>query len=257
MNAIKPMALQTQYNGKDPRQAWQRVRTGIFALSAFASILLVSPPSQAQTENRLAALVVRSTGTAHYIRGEEKKPLAKDTILYQGDVIEVGAGESFADVQLSETFMCRVGKDTRIAIDLLQEASGDRQIQLNLSKGEVVGKLESGGQSHNVQLFTPTSVAAVRGTEFIVESDDDSSSVLVNEGEVNVSNESGASENVSAGNKATSDGEELIVGIMEAFEKQRFEIVEQFEQSKKANFEMYMDQVRRNQELMDQMRNNR
>ena len=215
------------------------------------SVLCV--PAYAQ-QSPLMGLALDVRGPAHFTHNGERKQLVWDTLLYAGDRVETGAGGTVV-LQLSPHLVCSVGERSQVTMEELQRATaGNGQItRLNVSQGSVAAQVDP-GTGQDVTVHTPTAVAAVRGTEFIVEADEDSAAVLVNEGSVAVENEAGDTAEVEAGNKIVSDAEGLHQSILEAFEQQKFEIIAQFRELRRANFEHYTEQLRRNQELMDQFR---
>ena len=230
------------------------LRSGLARSLALLAILLLSagqPVGLFAQSDAARALIV-------HVKGEASARIAGDTPaqkLKANSTIPVGAeirtGQQGAVVvQLSRTLICRIGPASVVRVESLQ--------RLKLANGSVGARADEGGR---LEVVTPTAVAGVRGTEFIVESESatedgestGSTTVLVNEGTVAVENPAGESQDVEAGNKIISDGESLRLSILEKFEQQKFEILEAFGELKKKNFESFMEQVRRNEELREEM----
>lgn len=245
------------------------IAAGLAATALFA-------PSDVRTESpnkkgaRALVLAVRgdarvqlqSTGPGYKTNpAAPGRVIQKNTTLAAGAEIRTGK-KSSVTLQLSPTLMCRIGENTVLRLETL---SGKTRLQLKTGS---VGARVQPNTGTQMQVVTPTAVAGVRGTEFIVESDagdisqadegsteNPESRVLVNEGTVAVSpaNDETASRDVGAGNKIVSDGENLKLSILAQFEKQKFSIFDGFEKLKKKNYEAYLEQVRRNEELKEQM----
>ncbi len=200
------------------------------------------------------ALIVGVKGSAKVEQSGKTKAARKDMLVKTGAVVRT-AKKAFVMIQLSKTLIVRVGESTVVTLSELKEGGNG---QLTLSKGSVGAKVDS-STKHKFSVATPTATASVRGTEFIVETPEENpeeeATVLVNEGEVAVEDEAGNSAAVGEGSKAEVSAEGLKTSIMEEFEKQKFEIFAEFEKLKKLNYEAFVEQLRRNEELREQMRN--
>jgi hypothetical protein len=117
---------------------------------------------------------------------EAAKPAAVKHEVKEGDYITTLA-DSEAVITLSTGTVMKVGADTRMKINKSTVKSGDgNQFSVGLTRGSLsakVSKLKTASDSFNV--YTPTSVAGVRGTDFSVAAGiDGSTRVQVAEGEV-------------------------------------------------------------------------
>ena len=198
------------------------------------------------------ALVVFASGKAELRRGEKTQKLKVRTLLEEGDVI-LTHDKARVSIQFSEGVISQIGAGTTIEISTLKKSGGNVEAALKMQQGSLAMSVARGGNA--IQVTTPTSVAGVRGTEFIIESEEEATQVLVNEGTVNVSNGT-EDEDVEAGHKVTASAEALQGGILAAFEKQKFEIIEQLKKSREKNLEHLIEQIRKNQELIQQARQN-
>jgi hypothetical protein len=239
-------ASRTRTRSPHPRR-FPAGRFGYASLGGLVLALVVLSAGTAGLAAEPRALVLGVTGQAHARIGEQKPaPIKRDTTLPAGVEIRTGKGAQVT-LQLSPTLLCRIGENSTVKLDVL---SGT--IRLNMQKGSVGTQAGKGTQ---MQIATPTAIASVRGTEFIVETESEAeATVLVNEGTVAVENEAGQSADVEAGNKVVADAQDLKLSIMEQFEKDKFAIFEEFKKLKKQNYDAYLEQVRRNEELREQMR---
>ncbi len=256
------------------------VKPRAFAVAAGIALLAMSvgaPYRELSAQSSPArALVLDVRGDARVLDVPDDAPgraLKKNSTVPAGAEIRTGP-RSAATLQLSPTLICRLGANTVVRLEALK---GDAR--LRLAQGSV-GAQAQPNTGTRMQIVTPTVIAGVRGTEFIVETAAENapaapglpdlatgdaqapggeSQVLVNEGVVAVSAASGAGaadsqpREVTAGNKIVSDGETLRLSILEEFERQKFEIFEEFGKLKKQNYEAYLEQVRRNEELREEM----
>lgn len=229
--------------------------------------LAIATAAQAKPADRALVLAVvgdvqvREANSA--AKTDASRRIKANATIPVGSEIRTGK-KSTITLQLSRTLVCRIGPDSVVKLDALMGEAG-----LTLRSGSVGAQVQPGTNTH-MKVVTPTAIAGVRGTEFIVETDaaaDGSSgsdtSVYVNEGTVavqavdsegNAGGEGAEAEEVEAGNKIVSDGKALTESVMEQFEKQKFAIFEEFEKLKKQNYDAYLEQVRRNEELKEQMK---
>lgn len=102
--------------------------------------------------------------------------------LFSGDTI-VTQDASFAVIQTGDTGIVRVEQKTRLEITAL---AAQTSTDLVLKEGKVITKVSKLGKSQQFTIKTPTLVAAVRGTEFAVESVNGRDVVAVRDGKVAV-----------------------------------------------------------------------
>ncbi|MEQ9366239.1 MAG: FecR family protein [Leptospirales bacterium] len=232
------------------------------AFAVFLAATLPLTPAFAQTAAGARALVLAVQGDVriHETEAKAARALKADSTIPVGVEIRTGK-KSAVTLQLSPTLICRIGENTVVQLENLKGVA-----RLKLAVGSVGAQVQPNTKTR-MEVVTTTAIAGVRGTEFIVETDrpspeEDSKAmrpgdtrVLVNEGVVAVSppDDESASRDVQAGNKILSDGESLKLSILENFERQKFSIFEGFAGLKKKNYEAYVDQLRRNEELKEQM----
>ncbi len=227
----------------------KKTATALIALLIFGAFFSLS------AQQRAFALVVNKTGMGFIIRAGQKKPALINDLLQEADEVETSAGATVT-IQLSSGVVCQIGPATKLRINQLSRNGQAVNANMNLTRGSVTSQANMPAGSR-IQVVTPTAIAGVRGTEFIVEANAQSTNVLVNTGEVNVQDPSGTnSVSVPAGNKATADAQGLHSAILEKFEKQKFEILKKFEEMRQRNFDAVVEQKRRDQELIEQRRNN-
>jgi len=146
-----------------------------------------SDVSQESKPEPLSAVVVFAIGDSkvrHADQTEEKAQLG--TTLAAGDNIVTGeAGK--VDIQFPDGSSIRISPKSTIDFSKLsQTAGGATETQVALVSGKVFAKVNKGQKQDNFSVVTPTAIAGVRGTSFIVESGSGSlgDSVKVVEGSV-------------------------------------------------------------------------
>jgi len=188
-------------------------------------------------------LVVFKKGRVYLYRGGKRSVLKKDDLLMARDRIRTGR-RAKVSIQFRTGAIFRIGPKSNVTIRSLHRKS----VAMKLGSGSVAGRVKG----YRVQITTPTAIAGVRGTEFIVESSQKKAKVLVNKGIVEVTNPRGVEKKtVTAGKKVVATTRGLQLSIMQAYEKQKFKIFAEFNRVKKANIEMLIEQKRRNMEMMN------
>lgn len=150
-----------------------------------AALLALAVPALAEDWN---ARVTEAAGTVliHVDGAEDGLPAEEGTPLEAGDRIETGA-DGRAELALEAESLMELGPGSSFTVGSTKEADS----WFSLSLGSLMAKVKSLADTRRkrFQIRTPTSVCAVRGTEFGVEvGDDGETSVGVfDEGQVAVS----------------------------------------------------------------------
>ncbi|TGN13428.1 lipoprotein LipL45 [Leptospira ilyithenensis] len=121
--------------------------------------------------NELAAVVVFAVGDSkiqHADQTEEKAQLG--TSLKAGDNVVTGDNGK-VDVQFPDGSSIRISPKSVIDFSKLsQNSAGTTDTQISLVSGKVFAKVNKAKKEDNFTVITPTAIAGVRGTSFIVES---------------------------------------------------------------------------------------
>lgn len=246
------------------------------------------PPEELPPKRGLA--VITSFNGKVTINAPDQEPYEFDkSMLYTskgmagvGTILSTGP-DGKLDLQFSTGILLRLGEDTKVLIEEAEVRSGDdfSNVILDLKKGKLFSKIAKIAANTDYQVKSPSSVALVRGTEFINIED----IVVVGDGSVEVTKPDGSKEKlVQEGEKAEStetditvseaSDEELalidefksdlnpapaavrekIESIREQFEKKQEEIREKFEEQKEKNREALEEQREKNREAMEEQR---
>lgn len=202
------------------------------------------------------ALVVFKKGKSYVINNNQKKEIKINTILKESDIIKTEK-DAYVNLQLSNGVLIRVGENTQITLNKIVRKDNNEEFSIQLSQGEVLSKVEKDNKKKTkLDIQSPTAIASVRGTEFFVEAEKDSSTIAVNEGKVEVSSIDGTQkQTVEAGEKIIATFKEMKKSILETYEKQKFEMLQELEKTKKQNFENVLKQIEKNQQLIEEQKN--
>lgn len=176
----------------------------ISALVAGSALAVCKKPDVAVSETSkesggLSAVVVYAVGDSkirHADNTEEKAQLG--TSLKAGDNIVTGDNGKI-DVQFPDGSNMRISPKSVLDFSKLsQNAAGTTQTEIALVSGKVFAKVNKAKKEDDFTVVTPTAIAGVRGTSFIVESEEGKpSAVKVVDGAVAFSNRVPALEKLS------------------------------------------------------------
>lgn len=100
------------------------------------------------------------------------------TLLSAGQTIVTG-DKATIDLEFSHGSTLRIKGNTEIAVKRLIENSGNITEEVSLKKGMLVANVTKQKQADNFNIVTPTVIAGVRGTRFLVEVNEDLSKPAV------------------------------------------------------------------------------
>lgn len=205
--------------------------------------------------------------------GKEKKVGLSEFILPE-DKIETSKS-SYADIQLMDGVVIRVKENTSLTLNKIFVDSKNAEIysDISLNKGKIFSKVGTKlSKSSGFRVSTPTSTAAVRGTDFQVEVEGNKTETLVSDGAVEVTDNDNPDQTntADAGEKVVSDGknqkeeklsedelkelQEDAATVQSVTEEQRQrieEILKDFKENKERILQGLEEQKQRNQELIN------
>lgn len=221
-----------------------------------AILLTASSFLALHAEEKALALVVQTAGKSDLVRDGKTLGVKANDLVRKGDLLRTSKDASMS-VQLSTGAIFRMGPDTEVALqDLVRDGTGFH-VKLDVKKGQLASKLDQLSKKDTYQVQTPTAVAGVRGTSFIVEisSAVQSAEVLVSDGAVAVTdNKTGTEQVCPSGSKIVADGRAMIQSLVDEHEKEKFRIFADMKKFQRENFEQLIEQQKRNQEMMRQQR---
>jgi FecR protein len=165
------------------------VRRPFTCLTALLICLMLAIPAdvvaqaaqatQAQHAGKLTAVLP----VVNVIRGPQQTPASTAEAIYWGDVINTGH-LARARVALDDGSVLSVGSDSNLTVT--KHDGGAQQTELDLNYGRVRAEaVKQVKPNANFQIRTPTGVAGVVGTDFALDSEGDTTRIVVYKGKVN------------------------------------------------------------------------
>jgi FecR protein len=135
------------------------------------------------TEPQHAGKLTAVLPVVNVIRGPQQTPASTAEAIDWGDVINTGH-LARARVALDDGSVLSVGSDSNLTVT--KHDGGAQQTELDLNYGRVRAKaVKQVKPNANFQIRTPTGVAGVVGTDFALDSEGDTTRIVVYEGKVN------------------------------------------------------------------------
>jgi hypothetical protein len=118
---------------------------------------------------RAEAKLTYLEGEVSLTRDKARLPAEMDMVLLPGDTVETGK-DAQAEVTFDDSSAINLDPESRFGITELvkDSASGQRTVKTDLFSGELKAQIAKLAQNSTFEIESPTAVAAVRGTEFIV-----------------------------------------------------------------------------------------
>lgn len=210
------------------RQPGQALRILFYAFVALLlTTLALSVSGCAKKEPLQGAVITRVQGAVQVqSAGGSARPIAESDLYTQAALLMPGAilfvgRESRADLAFTTGLSLSVTECSRLTLDTARIVldKGYSRVEIKLEQGGVFTRSPRLDRNSHYSITTPTTVASVRGTEFMVRQgggcnfpERPESATLVREGAVGVRSAAGGPEqNLNAGQKATVSGGTLAV----------------------------------------------
>src|SRR5277367_5620469 len=140
---------------------------------------VVAQTTQPQHAGKLTAVLP----VVNVIRGPQQTPASTSEAVYWGDVINTGH-LARARVALDDGSVLSVGSDSNLTVT--KHDASQQQTELDLNYGRVrANAVKQVKPNSSFQIRTPTGVAGVVGTDFALDSEGDTTRIVVYEGKVN------------------------------------------------------------------------
>lgn len=143
---------------------------------------------QKQPEETVIAKVQFIKGNSVIKRNGEEKSIQVNDSLQIKDVI-ITKENSSVDIILKNKGIIRIGENTQIELQTLSEEN----IEINQNSGTVITHLKKLKENEGYSIITPTSVAAVRGTSFITNvNEQKNTNIALISGKIEIKNNQGS-----------------------------------------------------------------
>ena len=160
-----------------------RIKNHILLVLALGALTACSSSTSkdAAAAEKLESYISEIKGDAFGIIDGEEVKLKKDMVIKKGDQIKTRLN-AFVDLDLGERGVLRIRPKTDFTLQAIEKEN----IEINIKKGKVLSCLRKLKKQEQFKVQTPTIIAAVRGTSFLIDASDRSSKVAVLTGKVKV-----------------------------------------------------------------------
>ena len=145
-----------------------------------------APPEDIKT------IVSHVSGQAELEREGSKQALTEGTLLKASDVIHTSENSS-VDLAMKGFGIVKIGAKSQVEISELIHSKQGERAALSVKRGDVASILSRQNKESTYRIETPTAVAAVRGTSFVVSVHEAVSRISVMDGSIAVSKAGAAS----------------------------------------------------------------
>lgn len=219
-----------------------------------------------QKPKELLAAVLTATGECYYERDGKSEIAKVKTIFFKSDRVFTKKGKM--DIQIGPSAVLHLAPYSTVKIADLSEIDKKTNIALELESGRGYTKFaKQMPQGSRYQIKTPTLVAGVRGTEFILsagdtpedpaaEDADIPAGVFVNHGKVAVASAARENEEIEipAGEQVTGVDNALVKGVMEDFIKKKMRLFKQLNCMREAQYKIMEREKNRQIELLEKVK---
>jgi len=148
---------------------------------ALLSAMMIFPTCKKKPEQEVT--VQFSVGDAKIVSASGQKPASSGDILSFDDSIVTGKF-SVVDLNFGTKGVIRITENSNVKMAMLQAKTGTEETRFDMRKGKIFVILSKLSKGSNFSIITPTTLAAVRGTSFMVVSDPKSSKISVLKGSI-------------------------------------------------------------------------
>lgn len=125
------------------------------------------------TSQSIRTIVSHVAGDVMLERAGEQLPVAAGQELQSLDFVVTREGAS-VDLAVTGYGVVKIGSATRVQVQSLTESAGGSEARLRLERGSVASFINRQDKNDRFSVETPTAIAGVRGTSFLMSVDDSS-----------------------------------------------------------------------------------
>lgn len=176
---------------------WTGALAAVLAVSLGLGVFFFQGRGPETVSSRALVLSVR--GEVSILRAGGSVAVHTGDILMEADRIETGP-ESVLDLAVSGHAIRIMGQSTASIAELRRNQDGSsKSVRLSLQKGGLLAVAAKLSGKDRFEVQTPTAIAGVRGTRFLVQTDADGTRVRLFQGSVHVQGEKGQERTVESG----------------------------------------------------------
>ncbi len=152
----------------------------VFILALLAAIMVL-PTCKKPVE---ALVTVQfSVGDTKIVSSGGEKAAKSGDVVSNDDSIVTGAS-SFVDLNVGTRGVIRIAENSNVRMAALKTATGNDQVQFDMDKGKILVVMAKLSKESGFSVKTRTTIAAIRGTSFMVVSDPNDSRIYVLKGKI-------------------------------------------------------------------------
>ncbi len=244
-------------------------KTAVFAV--LIAVAAAFTACKKKSEPAREGLVNFVTGQVFIDRNGSKKQAQVGDVIRQGMKIQTQE-KSFIDIYIGENAV-KVLENTEVEVNtlLFDAETGGEKTSLKVQRGDVITRVSKKLSKHDsYSISTPTTIAAVRGTEFMVSEKDGAGQVACLDGLVRVSDASDADKSfvdIEAGQEVkvepgkpltvqelSEENKKRLQGIISEISEIRQDIRRRFEEQREQIRKQVSDQRDRNREMVEKLK---
>lgn len=126
-----------------------------------------------ETPQTIRTIVSHVAGDVLLERAGEQLPVSAGEELQSLDFVVTGNGAS-VDLAITGYGVVKIGAATRVQVQSLTQSTGGSEARLRLERGSVASFINRQDKNDRFSVATPTAIAGVRGTSFLMSVDDSS-----------------------------------------------------------------------------------
>jgi hypothetical protein len=196
-------------------------------LLALLGVIMVLPACKNKQEQGLVVTVQFAVGDAKILSASGAKTASSGDVISFNDSIVTGAS-SVVDLNFGNKGVIRITENSTVRMAEIQASTGNKQAQFDMKKGKILVVMSKLSKDSGFSILTPTTLAAVRGTSFMIVSDPKTSKIYVLKGQilVQLAKEGKLAENIEKmleANKKVIVSEELVNQVIAG--KKEIEVV--------------------------------
>jgi len=143
-------------------------------------------------------VLIKANGTQNFKNIELNMPV------YEGDEIKTGK-DSFVEITFDDASIIRIDNNSNLIVSELSRKNNSAKTIFNLIFGKIVAIVEKLNQDSTFEVHTKMAIAAVKGTEFAVEVNENDAFAGVFDGKINFSSIKGNSIEIEKGKESKID----------------------------------------------------
>lgn len=155
------------------------MKKGIFMIALLAIIAALTVCKKEPEK----VTVQFSVGNARIVSARGEKAASPGDVISYDDSIVTGA-LSVVDLNFGTKGVIRIVEKSNVKMAVLQAHTGNEQVQFDMKKGKIFVIMSKLSKESSFSVLTPTTLAAIRGTSFMVVSDPKNSKIYVLKGRV-------------------------------------------------------------------------